>query len=74
MEMLGDEAIAASNGTFEVAVEADKLRAVKLYVTTSDAAVRKSESTSFEFIVTELNAEGEPESGKFPGVFHGSGE
>ena len=74
MEMLGDEAVAAGNGTFEVAVEADKLRAVKLYVTTSDDAVRKSESTGFEFVVTELNAGGEPESGKFPGVFHGSGE
>jgi cytochrome c oxidase accessory protein FixG len=71
MEMAGE----GTQGTaLEVAVEADKLRAIKLYVATGDAAVRQAEATTFAFAVEEITAGDRPESGRYEAIFHAPGE
>ena len=72
MEMIGDEGKFVQS--LDVAVEPDKLRAIKVYVATSDEAVRKRERTGFSFEVNEINAEGAPETGAFKALFHAPGD
>jgi cytochrome c oxidase accessory protein FixG len=71
MELAGEE---AQGTTLDVAVEADKLRAVKVYVATGDETVRKAEATSFTFAVEEITTDGKPESGHYEAIFHAPGE
>ena len=61
------------DGAYDIAVEADKVRAVKLFVASHDQHVREAEATSFAFVVSEENAKGTPEAGKFRAIFHGPG-
>ena len=68
MEMVGEKVKASEQ--IDVAVDPDKLRAVKLYVATGDETVRKTQKTDFSFEVTELSEGGQPESGSFVSVFH----
>ena len=73
MEMVGEANGAANAGSIDVAVEADKLRAVKVYVASNDAGVRTQGTTKFAFKVTELVAGGEPETNISHAIFHGPG-
>ena len=72
MEMVGEKVKASEQ--IDVAVDPDKLRAVKLYVATGDETVRKTQKTDFSFEVTELSEGGQPESGSFVSVFHAPGQ
>jgi hypothetical protein len=58
--------------SFDISVEPDKLRAVKIYVTTGDAGVTGSERSDFHFNVEELNPkEGRAtESVSYRAIFH----
>ena len=68
MEMVGEEG--APRQTIEIAVEPDKLKAVKIYVSTMDHDVLNRENSDFEFKVEELNATGEAETAVEHTVFH----
>jgi cytochrome c oxidase accessory protein FixG len=72
MEMVGEDG--KNLTTLDVAVEPDKLRAVKVYVATSDPKIVTGGKTDFSFTVTELNPTGEAEAGTFGTVFHAPGE
>ena len=72
MEMVGNEARNLAH--LDIAVEPDKLRAVKIYVSTLDDGVRKAQKSDFSFDVIELMEGGAPESGSYETVFHGPGE
>jgi cytochrome c oxidase accessory protein FixG len=68
MEMVGDSG--AKGTSFDIAVEPDKLKAVKIYVSTSDPAVIVSDRTDFDFKVEELNPKGQPETAAYDAIFH----
>ncbi len=72
MEMVGENAKGLSS--IDVAVEPDKLRAVKIYVATSDKDVLEDQRSDFSFEVIELTQGGVPESGSYETVFHAAGE
>ena len=72
LEMVGEDGKQVA--TLDVAVEADKLRAIKVYVTTSDPRVLAAADSNFQFHVAELAAQGETESGSFKAIFHAPGE
>ena len=71
MEMVGD---AGAKGTsFDIPVDADKLKAVKIYVSTSDPSIITHERSNFEFKVEELNPQGSTpaETKTYDALFHG---
>ncbi len=68
MEMVGEEG--APREVVEIAVEPDKLKAVKIYVSTADHDVLKHGKSEFTFRVEELNVTGEPETAMEQTVFH----
>jgi cytochrome c oxidase accessory protein FixG len=68
MEMVGDSG--AKGTSFEVSVEPDKLKAIKIYVTTSDPAVITGDRTDFGFKVEELNPKAEAETASYDAIFH----
>ena len=72
MEIVGEEGQFVQS--LDVAVDPDKLRAVKIYVATSDAQVHQTETTIFHFDVAEISATGTPEQGKFTARFHAPGK
>ncbi len=74
MEMVGEKNGAANAGSIDVAVEADKLRAIKVYVATADGHVREEDTTRFKFTVTELTTGGTPETSTYHAIFHGPGK
>ena len=72
MEMVGEDE--TPRNAIDIAVEPDKLRAVKIYVSTHDEHVLEDEKTDFTFKVDELNAAGTAESALEGTVFHAPGE
>jgi cytochrome c oxidase accessory protein FixG len=70
MEMIGAEGTSATS--FDIAVEPDKLKAVKIYVATGDKDVIESERTDFVFRVEELNPRHgrESEQATYDALFH----
>ena len=68
MEMVGDAGVKGT--TFDITVEPDKLKAVKIYVSTSDHGVIGQERSDFEFKVEELNPTGEAETAGYDAIFH----
>jgi hypothetical protein len=71
MEMVGE---AGAKGTsFDIPVDPDKLKAVKIYVSTSDPKIITHERSNFEFKVEELNPRGDApaESKTYDALFHG---
>jgi len=72
MEMVGEDITSVT--ALDIAVTPDKLRAVKIYVATSDHHVLESDKTDFNFNVAEVVKEGTPESGSFGAIFHAPGE
>ena len=68
MEMVGDAGVKGT--TFDITVEPDKLKAVKIYVSTSDERVLDHERSDFEFKVEELNPSGEAETADYDAIFH----
>ena len=72
MEMVGDT---AGKGTsFEISVEPDKLKAVKIYVATPDPEIIEHERSRFHFRVEELNPTGVAETASYDAIFHAPGE
>jgi hypothetical protein len=71
MEMVGDTG--AKGTSFDIPVDADKLKAVKIYVSTPDPQIITHERSNFEFKVDELNPEGTApaESATYDAHFHG---
>jgi polyferredoxin len=71
MEMVGDSS--AKGLSFDVPVEADKLKAIKIYVSTDDPEIIKHERSRFEFKVEELNPQSNvpAESATYDALFHG---
>jgi hypothetical protein len=71
MEMVGDTG--AKGTSFDVPVDADKLKAVKIYVSTGDPAIISHERSHFEFKVEELSPKGDvpAESATYDALFHG---
>jgi len=72
MEMVGEEGATAES--FDVSVEPDKLRAIKIYVATSDQNVLAQENYYFRFAVEEIANSDERESGSFEAIFHSPNE
>jgi cytochrome c oxidase accessory protein FixG len=72
MEMVGESG--ASGQSFDITVAPDKLRAVKIYVTTADPEVREHEHRKFHFRLEELGPTGEPERVSYDAIFHAAGE
>jgi cytochrome c oxidase accessory protein FixG len=68
-----EEGKALADGSIDVAVPADKLKAIKVYVSTHDEAASKAETTDFSFTVVELKAAGQPETSTYAAIFHGTG-
>ncbi len=70
MEMVGEEGVKGTS--FDISVEPDKLRAVKIYVATGDAGVINRERSDFYFTVKELTpADGRAaESVSYRAIFH----
>jgi cytochrome c oxidase accessory protein FixG len=68
MEMVGDSG--ARGTSFDITVEPDKLKAVKIYVSTSDAGVIAADRTDFAFRVEELNPRAEAETASYDAIFH----
>ena len=69
MEMVGEEGKQVTN--LEVAVEPDKVRAIKVYVATHDPKVIGEEATRFTFKVEEAGAGQNPETSTYAAIFHG---
>jgi polyferredoxin len=71
MEMVGDTG--AKGTSFDIPVDPDKLKAVKIYVSTSDPKIITHERSNFEFKVEELNPRGDApaESKTYDALFHG---
>ena len=68
MEMVGEQ---GQKGTsFDIRVAPDKLKAVKIYVTTSDPGVIVSDRVNFDFRVEELNPNGQAETAAYDAIFH----
>ena len=72
MDMVGEDVKGVTS--FDVTVEPDKLRAVKVYVSTRDPAVLNIEKTDFTFMVQELMEGGTPEAASTATVFHTPGK
>jgi cytochrome c oxidase accessory protein FixG len=72
MEMVGDSG--DKGRSFDITVPPDKLRAVKIYVTTADPEVLEHERRNFHFRIEELGAAGEPERVSYDAIFHAPGE
>jgi cytochrome c oxidase accessory protein FixG len=72
MEMVGDTA--GQGQSFDITVPPDKLRAVKIYVTTTDHEVLEHERRNFHFQIEELDAAAEPERVTYDAIFHAPGE
>jgi cytochrome c oxidase accessory protein FixG len=68
MEMVGEAG--GTQQSLDITVEPDKLKAVKIYVSTLDENVTQHERTDFEFRVEELNAAGTPETARYDAIFH----
>jgi cytochrome c oxidase accessory protein FixG len=69
MEMVGDEGKQVTS--LDIPVEPDKLRAIKVYVTTHDGHVLKEEVSHFTFTVEELGAlPGQGETSSYKALFH----
>ncbi len=68
MEMVGESG--AKGTSFDITVEPDKLKAVKIYVSTSDPAIITSDRSDFLFRVDELNPAGEAETATYDALFH----
>ena len=68
MEMVGDAGVKGT--TFDVTVEPDKLKAVKIYVSTADEKVLSHERSDFAFKVEELNPMGEAETADYDAIVH----
>lgn len=72
MEMVGEP---GPKGTsFEIAVEPDKLKAVKIYVASDNKEIFEHEVTRFHFRVEELNPAGTAETARYDAIFHGPKE
>jgi cytochrome c oxidase accessory protein FixG len=71
MEMVGDSG--AKGTSFDIAVDPDKLKAVKIYVSTNDPRIIEHERTHFEFKVEELAPKGDvpAETATYDALFHG---
>ncbi len=72
LEMVGVEA--KNLTSLDVAVEPDKLRAIKVYVATAGGKVLTEEKTNFQFDVAEITSGAEPESGSYEAIFHSPGK
>jgi cytochrome c oxidase accessory protein FixG len=72
--MASEESAEAPTGAIIVAAEADKLRAIKIFVSTNDPEARAEEATRFTFVVTELSTAGDAETGRYGAIFHGEGK
>jgi cytochrome c oxidase accessory protein FixG len=72
MEMVGSDMEPVQS--LDIAVEPDKLRAIKIYVSTRDPDVLKAEKTDFSFDVRETMVGGAPESASTATVFHAPGD
>ncbi len=72
MEMVGENT--APRVTIEIAVEPDKLRAVKIYVASKDDTLLKQDKTDFTFRIEELNSAGVAETAVEQTVFHAPGK
>jgi cytochrome c oxidase accessory protein FixG len=72
MEMVGDSDTRARS--FDITVPPDRLRAVKIYVTTGDPEVLEEDRRNFHFQLEELGAAGEPERARYDAIFHAPGE
>jgi cytochrome c oxidase accessory protein FixG len=59
-----------ANGKLEVAVEPDKLKAVKVFVTAPKSALH-GETTDFRFVLTEIAPGEKAESKTYDAIFHG---
>ncbi|WP_421696740.1 cytochrome c oxidase accessory protein CcoG [Aestuariivirga sp.] len=70
MEMVGDSA--AKGTSFDIGVEPDKLKAVKIYVSTADHETLEHERSSFLFKIEELNPKGDipAETATYDALFH----
>jgi cytochrome c oxidase accessory protein FixG len=71
MEMVGEDA--GPRNAIEIAVEPDKLRAVKIYVASKDENLLKDDKTDFTFQIEELNPAGVAETAVEQTVFHAPG-
>jgi cytochrome c oxidase accessory protein FixG len=69
LQIEGD-AQADANGGYDIAVEPDKLKAVKVYVATHDERVVHEEKSTFTVQVDEINAKDAPESNHYHALFH----
>ena len=74
MEMVGEEGVKGTS--FDISVEPDKLRAVKIYVATNDPEVIAEERSDFHFNVEELNPKDgrATESVTYKALFHAPAE
>jgi cytochrome c oxidase accessory protein FixG len=68
MEMVGESG--ARGTSFDITVAPDKLKAVKIYVSTSDPAVVAADRIDFDFTVEELNPKAEAETAAYDAIFH----
>ncbi len=71
MQMVGEDI--SPRSTIEIAVEPDKLRAVKIYMATRDDKVLEDDKTGFTFKIEELNPAGVAETAVEQTVFHAPG-
>jgi cytochrome c oxidase accessory protein FixG len=68
MEMVGEEGKQVTS--LDVAVDPDKLRAIKVYVTTNDPHVLAEEVSHFTFTAEELGSTGVSEKSSYHALFH----
>ena len=74
MEMVGENRRKGPS-SIDIAVEPDKLRAVKIYVATSDKDVLEDQRSDFSFEVERAEPQGGvPETGSYETIFHAPGE
>ena len=71
MELVG--ASGARGANFDITVEPDKLKAVKVYVATADESVLEDEHNRFHFRIEELHPEGMAETARYDAIFHAPG-
>ena len=68
MEMVGDTG--ARGTSIDITVAPDKLKAVKIYVTTGDPGVIAADRIDFDFTVEELNPKAAAETAAYDAIFH----
>jgi cytochrome c oxidase accessory protein FixG len=68
MDMVGGSG--ASGTSFDITVDPDRLKAVKVYVSSKDKAVIEDEHNRFHFRVEELNPAGPAETARYDAIFH----